>query len=186
MKTFAEYLAERVVNIGLKAEDSDLRHKHADEIHSMLHHAYKSIGGYGGLGSGSEKEKSAIHADIHDARHTIKLHKRGDHLSHVSIYKMTKFGRKKIASATDRSEQGKKDYVQGEREDIRQADRHAYSEVSHAPEAIKRKLGAPIVPNDKVSEILNKKIEPDANGEHYVRELGGTPHRKVMMGNPKI
>ena len=186
MKHFIDYLNEHIVNIGFKGDDNELRNKHSDEIHQMLHKAYSQLpDGYRGLGSGTKEEHDSIQSDIHNPEHIIKMHRRGDKITHVSLYKKTKYGRKLFATASDGSLQGKKDYVQNSKEDNRMKDRHSYAEVSGKPEAIARKMGTPVVPNHKAKEILGKEVELHPDGEYYTRSLGGTPHKKVMIGHTK-
>lgn len=181
---FKEYLSEKILTIGLGSSDYEARKEHADEISGILKSSYIPVGGYGGLGSGSEAEHNAIHADIHHPDHFIKASRRNGKIVAVSIYKKTGFGRKTIASGTDGSLHGKKDFLKIKEEDRDQTPRHSYSEVSDKPEAISAKLGVPKVPNTEVGKILSKKITKDADGYHYTRDIGGHPHKKVMVGNP--
>lgn len=188
MKSFRQYLEEKIINIGFGgSEDKELRQKHGDEIHHIIQKSYSKLeDGYGGKGRGTEAESKAIHSDIHDPNHAIKVYRRGGKITHATIYKKTQFGRKVVAAGTDGTEQGKKDYIHSNTEDIKRPDRHSYGEVSGAPENIKRKLGARVIPNKEVEKILGKPVEKHEGGEYYSRSIGGQMHKKVMVGNPKV
>lgn len=186
MITFKEYLQEseelvgRVLSIGINPDHEKHREDHRQEIHDMIRHAYKSIGGYGGLGHGTEAESKAIHTDISDS--LIKATKRNGKITAVNLYKQ-KHGRKSIASAMDGTEQGKKDYIKTKLDDHEQ--KRAWGEVSGAVEKIQRRIGVPVIPNRRAKELLGKDVDHDQNGEHYTRDIGGDKHTKVMMGHPK-
>jgi hypothetical protein len=181
------YIAERHINIGLGDDpEHEKRKKHYNEIFNVIQDSYKKVeGGYGGLGSGSENERKAIHDDITHPNHAIKATRRDGKIVHVSIYKKTPYGRKSIASGTDSSDQGKKDLKVNMRQDHEMKKRNAYGEVSGAPEHIKRKMGVPVVDTRHVEKILGKKIKIQ-DKERYSRMLGGHPHVKTLMGNPKL
>jgi hypothetical protein len=158
------------------------REKHRDEIHHMLQKAYShpDIGGYGGHESGSKKESEAIHHDI--SHSVIKATKRDGKITAVNLYKK-KHGRKSIASATDNSEQGKKDWKKTKLEDHEQ--KRAWGEVSGKAEHLQKKMGIPVIPANKVGILLGKDIKIHDDGEHYSRDIGGKEHTKVVMGHPK-
>jgi hypothetical protein len=183
-KTFIteqELISEKVLSIGLNPEHEQFREKHRQQIHDVIHNSYKNVeGGYGGQGSGSKKESDAIHDDISNS--VIKATKRGDKITAVNLYKK-QHGRKSIASGTDGSEQGKHDWKKTKMEDHEQ--KRAWGEVSGAAEKIQRKMGVPVIPNNKVGKLLNKDINPHEGGEHYERKIGGETHTKVAMGHPK-
>lgn len=180
---YIEYLGESVLSIGLNPKHDRFREQHRSEIHDILQKAYShpSIGGYGGHKSGSKEESEAIHKDITDS--VIKAHRRGGKITAVNLYKR-QHGRKSIASGTDGSEQGKKDFLKTKIEDHEQ--KRAWGEVSGGVEHIQRKLGVPVIPANKVGALLNKHVTPQGDGEHYSRDIGGTPHVKVAMGHPKV
>lgn len=175
-----EYLEERVLSIGLNPSHEKHRETHRGHIHDMIHHAYKSIGGYGGHASGSKKESDAIHDDI--SHSVIKAVKRNGKLSSVNLYKK-QHGRKSIASATDGTAQGKKDFMKTKLEDHEH--KRAWGEVSGKVASIHKKLGTPDIPSKKAGKLLGKKIKPHADGVHYDRKLGDKMHTKKMVGHPK-
>lgn len=175
-------ILEKVLSIGINDAHEPFREKHRHEIHQMIQKAYShpDIGGYGGAESGSKEESDAIHHDI--THSVIKATKRGDKITAVNLYKK-QHGRKSIASATDNSEQGKKDWIKTKMEDHEQ--KRAWGEVSGKAEHLQRKLGVPVIPSNKVGDLLGKEITRHVGGEHYSRKIGGEEHTKVAMGHPK-
>ncbi|MHB8124002.1 MAG: hypothetical protein ACYDG4_18100 [Desulfuromonadaceae bacterium] len=180
MLSFAEYLNERVLSIGLKADHEQHREKHRAEIHDMLRAAYEPIGGYGGNESGSKAESDAIHHDISNS--IIKATKRDGKISSVNLYK-DQHGRKSIASATDGSAQGKKDFMSTKGEDHTQ--KRAWGEVSGKVSHLHSKIGTPDIPASRAKELLGKDVKPHADGVHYDRKIGDHEHTKKMVGHPK-
>lgn len=185
MLSFKEYLneeslQERVISPGFNKDHEHHREKHRGEMHDMIHKAYKSLGGYAGQKSGSKEESKAIH---HDITHSgIKAVKRNGKLSAVALYKK-QHGRKSIASATDGSEQGKKDFVKTKVEDHEH--KRAWGEVSGKVEAIHKKIGTPDIPASKAKKLTGKDVKPHKDGVHYDRKIGDTMHTKKMVGHPK-
>lgn len=181
MISYKQFIAEHVLSIGLNPDHEKYREKHRQEIHDMLHHAYKNIGGYSGKASGSKEESDSIH---HDITHSlIKATKREGKLSSVNLYK-AQHGRKSIAAATDATPKGKEDFIQGKKEDHHQ--KRAWAEVSGAVEKISDRLGVPKIPNHMAAKLLGKTVTPSADKYHYTRQIGDHPHEKVMIGHPKI
>lgn len=180
MLSFAQYITETILSIGLNPNHEKFRNLHRDEIHHIIKRSYAKIGGYSGHKSGSPEEHAAIHHDIDHSM--IKAVRRGGNIGAVYLYK-DKFGRKKIAAGTNGTEQGKKDFMRLTHDDHHQ--KRAWGEMSGASEHIGRKLGHPVVPNHHAAELTGKVLTPDADGEHYVRKIGGHDHRKVIMGHPK-
>ena len=180
MKSFKEYIVEKVLSIGIYPTHEHFREIHRKEIHDMIHKSYKDIGGYGGHESGSKEESDAIHHDINHS--LIKATKRNGKISSVNLYKK-QHGRKSIASATDGTDQGKKDFKKNKLEDHEQ--KRAWGEVSGAPEHIQKKMGAPVIPVHKMEKLTGKKLEPVGDTGHYKRKIGGHEHVKIGMGHPK-
>lgn len=180
MKTYKELISEKVLSIGLNPDHEQHREKHRSEIHGLLHHAYKDIGGYGGAKSGSKEEHDKIHDDI--SHSVIKATKRMGKITAVNLYRK-QHGRKSIGAATDGTAQGKMDYKKNKLEDHEQ--KRAWGEVSGAPEHIAHKMGVPTVDAKHAERLTGKKVTPDADGKHYTRAIGGHEHRKVIVGHPK-
>lgn len=180
MQSFKEFIIEKVLSIGINPKHEHFREIHRKEIHDMIHKSYKDIGGYSGHESGSKEESDAIHHDINHS--LIKATKRNGKISSVNLYKK-QHGRKSIASATDGSEQGKKDFKKNKLEDHEQ--KRAWGEVSGAPEHIQKKMGAPVIPVEKMKKLTGKELEPVGDTGHYKRKIGGHEHIKIGMGHPK-
>ena len=183
-KTFVaeQVLSEHILSIGLNDKHEGDRENHRNEIHQMIHRAYAhpDIGGYGGAESGSKEESDAIHHDI--THSVIKATKRNGKITAVNLYKK-QHGRKSIASATDNSEQGKKDWMKTKLEDHEQ--KRAWGEVSGKAEHLQKKLGVPVIPANHVGKLLGKDVKIQHDGESYSRTIGGQEHTKVAMGHPE-
>ncbi len=162
-----ELLNEHVVN----AFDSNQKFRYAAEVWDLLQASYANAGGF--------KSASSV-AELIDDSGLWKLVTRDGKVTAVSIYK-DKFGRKGIASGTDGSTQGKKDYLMIKGEDIKL--KRSWSEVSGAPEKIMTRLGAKPIPNKYAQALTGKHIlNYNDDGFHYTRLIAGHPHEKVIMG----
>ncbi len=185
VKSFKSFLNERVLSIGLNPEHEQHREKHRQEIHDLIHKSYKGVSkddpdeGYGGHKSGSKEESDAIHHDITHSK--IKAIKRDGKISAVNLYK-TQHGRKSIASATNGTEQGKKDWKQIKHEDNKE--KRAWGEVSGAAKAVQKKMGVPVVDTKHAERLIGKKVNIK-DKESYTRKIGGKEHEKSIMGHPK-
>jgi len=181
MLSFTQFLDEHVISIGLNNAHERFREKHRQEIHDMMHNAYKKIGGYSGHPSGSPEESQAIHDDI--SNHIVKAVVRNGKVTAASIYKK-QHGRKLIAAATNRTEQGKKDWTKISEED--NDHKRAWGEVSGAVEHMHRKLGFPEIPSSRAKELIGKEVTPTPGSKtEYSRKIGSEVHKKTMMGHPK-
>ena len=183
MKSFKDYINEHVLSIGLNPKHEKHRAGYENEMHDVLKKSYSSVeGGYSGAGAGTKEESDAIRSDIRNSNHVIKAVRRGDKITSVSIYKKH-HGRKMIALGTDGSNQGKMDVKKTMQDDHK--DKRSWAEVSGAPEAIKRKIGFPVVPSSRAKELTGKSDVRPVDKERYVRKIGGHDHEKVIMGHPK-
>lgn len=181
MLSFTAFLNEHVLSIGFNPKHEKFREQHRQEIHDLMHHAYKGIGGYSGHASGSDAESKAIHDDI--SQHKIKAVTRNGKISAVNIYK-AQHGRKLVAAASDGTKQGKSDWQKISTEDHQH--KRAWGEVSGAVEHIHKKIGFPKIPSSKAKKLLNKDVTPTPGDEHeYSRKIGDEIHKKTMMGHPK-
>ena len=181
MLSFKEYLMERILSIGLNPKHEKHREGLRSQIHDVIRKSYSNVkGGYGDQGAGSDAESKAIHNDISDAAH-IKATVRNGKVTHASLYK-NKAGRKIIALGTDGSDQGKKDLRQNQSDDHKH--KRAWGEFSDRAEGSYRKAGFPQVPSSKAAELTGKKVEVK-DKDRYVRDIGGKPHEKTILGHPK-
>ena len=162
-----EFLTERVLNL----HDVTSKEKYADAVWDILQKSYEKIGGF----------KSAPDTEtlIHDTG-LWKVVTRNGQISAVNLYK-DKFGRKSIASGTNGTEQGKRDFLMLKNEDVKLG--RAWAEVSGAPEKILARQGAKPIPN-KFAQLLTDKeiLELNPDGYHYTRLIGGEPHEKIIYG----
>lgn len=179
MISFATYLEEKVLSIGLNPKHEPLREKHRQEFHDMLRKSYETIGGYSGLASGSKEESDSIHNDI--THSLIKATRRDDKITSLRLYKKS-HGRKGIAIGTNGTPQGIRDFRKGATEDHTQ--KRSWSEVSGAPEAISRRMGVPVVDSSHAKRLTGKDVTVIDN-ERYSRKIGGHDKVKVIMGHPK-
>ena len=164
---------EKFVNLWNKEDMS----KYIDEVYDIMVKSYESIGGF--LTANSPQE-------LQNKTDLIKIIKRQGKISAVSCYKVSNNQRKLICGGTDGTERGKNDLYMIINEDIKQIYRNAYAEVSGKLEHIYLKRGANIIPNNVVSLIIDKEIEPDPDGFHYYREIMGQKIKKLLVGNVNI
>jgi hypothetical protein len=184
MLRFKQYLSEKVLSIGFNPDHDKFREQHRDQIHDIIQKSYSKVdGGYGGLGSGTKEESDAIHRDISNLN--IKAVKRNNNITAVNMYK-DQFGRKSVATGHDGSDQGKSDWKMVASEDIKQHSRNVWGEVSGGSEIAKKKLGAKEIPYDDIEKLTGKKTQRVGDTNRYVRDIGGSPHEKVGIGNPKV
>lgn len=181
MKSFSQYLEERVISIGLNPKQEVHRERYRQQMHDILRRSYAGVeGGYGGLGSGTEAESKSIHDDINNS--IIKATRRNGKITSVNLYKK-RYGRKSIALGHDGSDQGKNDIRKTMMTDKSQ--KRSWSEVSGAVENLRRKMGYPIIPSSRAKELTGKEDIRPIDKERYVRKIGGSEHEKVIMGYPK-
>lgn len=191
MRTFKEYLSERFIN--LLPGDEEKKQEHAAHVHGMLQAAYKDQGGIHGSGFNSPD-------DMVKKIPMWKLHRQGGKIRAASMYK-DKEGRKRVAIATDGSDEGKKAAASMMVDDLRQG--RSYGEVSgkslsfmkkHAGEHLRkhvkkyseaedilRKGGDEIrpVPDDD-PEVTR---HPEYRDHFYQRRIGNEWHTKLMVGS---
>jgi hypothetical protein len=182
-------LVERFVNLF----DTKEKEKYADEVWNMLQKSYEKVGGIHGSGFNDKQ-------DMIKNMPFWKLAKRNGKLVAVALYK-DKQGRKRVASGTDGTPEGKDQLERIGREDITQE--RAFAEVSSASLnfILKRWKGLDItkymtLPRD-AEKILGVELEypvPDDDQEvlahpelkkyFYRRQIGGSLHTKLMIGKP--
>lgn len=164
-------LTERVVNL-FKPTDKE---KYASEVWDMLIKAYEPVGGFG---------TAANVEELVNTPGMWKLVVRDGAVSALTIYK-DQHGRKAIASATNATRAGSKDYRM-----IRQDDTtltRSWAEVSGKPEELFKKIGAAPIPH-KFANILTGKhiLKYNDDGYHYTRLIAGTPREKIIYGTVEL
>ncbi len=158
----------------------------AREAIAMLDSSYRAIGG-----NATFRTASDLCDDEYDA---VELLLSGDRLRAVRISKTTPFGVKGVAIATDGSDVARSSMKQKTMNWYRQPGQ--YGEVSGAVAALALKANSPVVTDpETVERVLGKRVlwhgaHPD--GEFpgtfgwYTRTIGGHPHVKILVGNPRV
>lgn len=189
MQSFSSYLAEAFVN--LLPHHEDQKHAHKKEVFDLVQKAYESQGGIHGNGFKSPD-------DMVKNIHMWKMHKKDGKVKAVTLYKDSGNGRKRVAVATDGSDEGKTAASKMMTDDFTRSRAHA--EVSgkslsflkkhvnvkdHAhsfeyAKAYHAKAGDHVErPADDDPEVVR---HPELKDHFYVRKIGGQNHTKLMMG----
>lgn len=184
---FARELNERFLNLVGDPSRKE-REQYVDVVWEMLQKAYAPIGGIHGKGFSSKQE-------MIEALPFWKLSRRDGRIVCAAFYKDSG-GRKRVAVATDGSEEGKKQLAELMKQDYARA----YFEISskslifnvrnlgydfvlkHAkhPKLVEKITGdeiAPALPDDP--EV---KAHPQLAKFFYQRKIGGEWHTKIMLG----
>lgn len=163
--------------------DIDLKARYIDQVWKILQQSYKTIGGLMGFNSPEDLLKN---------NNMWKLVRRNnDRIVAAAIYKTTQGGRKLVAGGSDGTTQGKHDFYEICREDVKMPERGTWGEVSGALEGILlfRNEGVPI-PNTIVKNVVAAMRQPDIicnpDGFHYTRIIYNKPYEKIMMGNVPV
>ena len=167
------------------------KHKHKHEVFHMLQKAYKDQGGIHGTGFKSPDDM-VKHIPM------WKLGHKNGKIHSVSMYKDSGSGRKRVAMATDGSEEGKKSASEVMHHDLKQ--KRAHMEVSgkslsfmkkhtdikqhlhsfDSAKAYHEKNG------DKISKPAHDDPEvlrhPELKDHMYTRKIGDHIHTKVLLG----
>ena len=133
-------LFEHYVN----AFNTDSKQKYADQVWEIMVRTYEKVGGF---------HTAANIEELMQKTGLWKLCVRDGHVYAAMLYK-DQHGRKSIASGTDGSSQGKRDYLKMKDEDIGQ--KRAWAEVSGPVELIMKKSGALPVPNSLAATLTGK------------------------------
>ena len=192
MKTFNEFLQEKIINLGFTGSDEEQKNKYAEDIVTVISNAYKQIGGYKAITNPNE-EKTAILSDLNRA--WVKIIRRLDSVSKkskitaVALYKPAletsdgkQINRKLIAVATNGELAGYNDLKMILIDDFKQ--QRAWAEVSGKAEAMLKKIGMPSLGVEQVKELLpDKEIVPiEHEPGYYQRAIAGTLHKKTAVG----
>ena len=191
MKKFQEYLEERYINL-LPQHEAE-KHQVKQQVWDMLQNAYRPIGGIHGSGFSSPEEMVAKIP-------FWKMHRnRQGKITSVSMYKDSQ-GRKRVAMASDGSDEGKQSLGYAVRDDLRL--RRSHGEVSgKALSFLKKNVnvtdhahtfdqarkyfasrGETIErPEANDPELLR---HPELRDHFYVRDVNGIRHTKILVGTP--
>lgn len=190
MLTFKQYLEERFIN--LLSQDEAKKQEHAKHVHDMLTKSYADQGGI--QGSGFENPESMVKKIP-----MWKLHKSDGKVRAAALYK-DKGGRKRVAIATDGSDEGKKAAARIMVDDIRQG--RSYGETSgkslsflkkHAGDHLKKHVKsfeeASSIAKESGDEVRRPPDDdpdvtrhPEYRDHFYQRQIGGEWHTKLMVG----
>lgn len=193
MKTFKEFVSEHLISetfINLLPHHIEKKRQHAEEVFNMLQNSYKKIGGIHGDGFKSPE-------DMVNNMKMWKLYKKNGKIVSASMYKDKK-GRKRVASATDGSEEGKTGLARIVADDLKH--KRSYGEISGPMLKFTRKqvpdLQKHVIPYDQVQNLAGEEIRrppeddeelkshPDLAHHFYQRKIGGEWHTKIMVGHP--
>lgn len=189
-KDFQEYLQldERFVN--LLPKDEAAKHEHKHEVFKMLQKSYEDQGGIHGSGFHSPD-------DMVKNIPFWKMHKKDGKITSVSMYKDSQ-GRKRVAVASNGTEEGKKALAKSMADDFKQ--NRSHGEVSgkslsflkkqinikdhaHSFESAKAYHSAKgdeiKKPDDKDPEVVR---HPELKDHFYQRKIGDSWHTKVLLG----
>jgi len=164
-----ELLIERILNLRTPEDKLTV----ANKVWDILQTSYASLPG--GFATADSVDELIAKSSL------WKVVTRAGQPTAVSIYKDL-YGRKNIASGTDGTPQGKKDYHM-----IRLGDHHfqrSWAEVSGPIERLMANTGGkPILA--KFAHVLTHKeiLEYNEDGFHYTREIGGDLHEKIIYGS---
>ena len=184
-------LTERYINI---FTDND-KEQYLDEVINLIDNAYRELGGAAGLSKDKLMDKNTF----------FKLVRKNGKLVACAVYSYRsaantnttffdpKRDERKIRYVgQDGSKEGKDAVKTIMQDDIIRPERGFWGEVSGKVERMYMNRGAVPIPNTVAADILKNdfkrrdviKLDPD--GYHYWREIGGEPHRKMLIGNANI
>lgn len=169
-----QMINEHFVNVFTKEDMS----KYAEDIYKMMVKCYEYCGGMAGMDSPQQ---------LIDETTFWKLVRRTDRITAGIVYNDKRGGRKMCYCFNDGTEQGIKDCKKIMEEDSLLPDRQAWGEFSGKAVSTMFNQGAMPVPANIAKEIMKDKefIEIKPDGYYYKRLIGGKPHTKLMMGNPR-
>jgi len=206
IRTFEEFKASEVgakkgvwtkFNIPRDQQEKD---EYEEDIFDMIDTAYKEIGGYAKI-----KNPDDVFADeTWDVWKGVDIDQ-DDEFDCIVWGETTPFGIKSCGVGHDGSDESKKGYLKLKADDFSDRSKNYYGEVSDKLAAILiNKYKVPVVEDEnKIRQILGdgkvqefsgvhpdvktgKLTERDAPGKGwYKRIIGGHPHWKIMVGNPK-
>ena len=153
-------------------------HAFQQEIYDMVQSSYGGIGGHPNFSSPSDINTS-------DANKWEVINVDDDpYPDAVTAAKSKPSGNKGVMGATDGQSASKRAYISRRIEQMSKPGN--YIEVSHKIADILMGAGVPIVDNEEVvRKTLGKDITWLGDSGWYEREIGGSKHRKIMLGIPK-
>lgn len=197
MKSIIDYvneynniINERFVNATNMDDIKDMVDKYGDEMFTIIDYGYRDIGGCAGI---SNKYDIVKRADF------AKLYRKDNKIVAVALYADKKHpnmgvdiyfndrnknkGRKLVAVAASEgnSEYLKKILI----EDFKLLNRNVWGEFSSKAATFALRCGALPIPVDDAEKIMSPKkfYVKKEDGYFYTRDIKGTLHTKIMMGN---
>ena len=190
MKSIIDYINEHIVNATNEENIRDVVAKYGDKIFDIINYGYRDIGGCAGI---SNKNDIIKRADF------IKLYRKNDEIVAVALYADKKHpnagvdiyfndrsqnrGRKLVAVAAS---EGNSEYLKKIlKEDFKLTNRNVWGEFSSKAATFALRCGALPIPVDEAEKIMSPKkfYVKKEDGYFYTRDIKGTLHTKIMMGN---
>ena len=179
MKSINQFINEQLITEHfVNCHTSEDMAKYAEEIWPLLQKTYEYCGGMAGMDSADQLIKET---DL------WKLVRKNDKIVAGIFYSYKRGGRKSCYACNDGTELGIRSLKKIMQEDNLIPDRQAWGEYSGKAVSTMFNQGGMPIRADIAKEIMKDKefleIKPD--GYYYTRKIGGQPHTKLMMGNPK-
>jgi hypothetical protein len=196
MKLYKEWLSESSGDVFKPKRNEPIvfdpsKHKElAGEFFNLIQTAYAEIGGHVKINKPMD-----IFADPDwNYWEGVDIHGTQD-FDMIMFGQKTRYGIKFSGVGHDGTSDAKRAYLDARGKDLKQLG--YYIEVSgKLAEILIHKYGVPIVSNQKeVEKILGKSVEwANDNPENptskdkgwYIRNIGGAPHPKIMLGRPRV
>lgn len=179
---------------GLEVKDFQ---KYAKSAWALIEPAYEYCGGLAGIKDYETfYEQFCTEEAQKEENYIWKMVRRGknedgtDKITAIKIYKQKRGGRKGVASASDGTDQGKKDLYMILKEDYTFADRQVWCEVSGKAISAALKSGCAVMPREQVIKLMQDKYDKgqikwtdDDCNCFYERPIGGGMHTKMLVCN---
>lgn len=179
MKNLNEFINEQLIaEHFVNCHNPEDMKKYANDVWKILTKSYEYCGGMAGMDSVEQ---------LIDETTLWKLVRKEGRIVACIVYNNKRGGRKACYAGTDGTELGVQSLKKIMVEDNLLPDRQAWGEYSGKAVSTMFNQGAMPVKAEIAQEIMKDKqfleIKPD--GYYYTRKIGGHPHTKLMMGNPK-
>lgn len=169
-----QLITERFVN----CHNQEQMKQYAEDVWKIMTKSYEYCGGMAGMDSVQQ---------LMDETTLWKLVRKEGKIVAAIVYNNKRGGRKACYCGTDGTELGVQCLKKIMQEDNLLPDRQAWGEFSGKAVSTMFNQGAMPVRAEVAQEIMKDKefleIKPD--GYYYTRKIGGHPHTKLMMGNPR-
>jgi len=159
----------------LKSSELDY---YSDQIINLIKNAYKEIGGHPNFNDKGDVTPNQLYTviDLDD----------DPNIDAVGVTKRKPAGIKHVATGHDGQKPSKRAVVNKKADELKKSGH--YIEVSGRIKDILLAKGVPIVTDKNVIKkaLKGKDIKFVGNEGEYIRKIGGTPHKKILLGHPKI